>query len=125
MDDVRTPTQFLDCFQYTACIENSACIVVFIFNAVLINHLQAVLKVIVVVDKVNLHAGRLYGSYFNDKRMVGIVNDKVHAGETYHFVQLVSALVDVSPFGHKRSDFSAFFLDCLRQVSANKGHFGF
>lgn len=79
----------------------------------------------VVVDKVNLHAGRLYGSYFNDKRMVGIVNDKVHAGETYHFVQLVSALVDVSPFGHKRSDFSAFFLDCLRQVSANKGHFGF
>ena len=66
-----------------------------------------------------------YGCYLNDKRMVGIVDDKVHTGETYHFVQLISALIDVPPLGHKRSDFSAFFLDCLRQVSANKGHLGF
>ena len=63
--------------------------------------------------------------FMKREQMVGIVDDKVHTGETYHFVQLVPALIDVSPFGHKRSDFSAFFLDCLRQVSANKGHLGF
>ena len=63
--------------------------------------------------------------YNSFKRVVGIIDDKIHAGETYHFMQLVSAFIDVSPFGHKCSDFSAFFLNCLRQISAHKGHFGF
>ena len=42
--------------------------------------------------------------------VVSIIDNQVHTGEANHFVQLVPALVNVSPFGHKSSDFTAFFL---------------
>lgn len=75
---------------------------------------EARVEVVIVVDEVYLHTCRLDRGNLDDERVIGIVNDEVHAGESYHFMQLVSAFVDISPFGHKRSDFSAFFLNSLR-----------
>ena len=103
VDNVRTPTQFLYCLQYSTSIENGTCIIILVFNTVLVNHLQAVLEVIIVVDEINLHAGGLYGCYLNDKRMVGIVDDKVHTGETYHFVQLISAIIILQRYKKNRA----------------------
>ena len=114
VDDVGTPTQFLHRFQYAAGIEDGTGIIVFILFTIFVCYLQAVLKVVIVVDEVYLHTCRLDRGNLDDERVIGIVNDEVHAGESYHLMQLVSAFVDISPFGHKRSDFSAFFLNSLR-----------
>ena len=57
------------------------------------------------------------------KGVVSIIDNQVHTGEANHFVQLISALVNVSPFGHKSSDFTAFFLYRLWKVSTYIGHF--
>ena len=54
-----------------------------------------------------------------------IVDNQVHTREADHFVQLISALIDISPFRHKGSDFTAFFLYRLWKVSTYIGHFGF
>ena len=59
------------------------------------------------------------------RMQVYFIDNQVHTGEANHFVQLVPALVNVSPFGHKSSDFTAFFLYRLWKVSTYIGHFGF
>lgn len=101
MNDVRTPAQFFDGFQYATGIEYGTSIVVLVFISVFVSDLQAILEVIVIIDKVYLHTCSLYGCYLDDKRMVRVINDQIHTGKAYHFVQLVSAFVDISPLGMK------------------------
>ena len=84
-----------------------------------------VLKIIIVIDEIYLHACGLDRSNFYNQGVVSIIDNQVHTREADHFVQLISALIDVSPFGHKGSDFTAFFLDRLWKVSTYIGHFGF
>ena len=125
VDYVGTPAKFLHCFQHTACIKDSTTVVVIVFHTIFIRCLQAILEIIIIIDEIYLHTCRLDGSDFYNQGMVSIVNNQIHTGKANHFVQLVSAFIDVSPFGHKGSDFTAFFLDRLWKVSTYIGHFGF
>ena len=57
------------------------------------------LEEILVVNKVNLHPGRLNGCYLNDQRMVRVVNNKIHTRQTDNSLQWCGAHVDISNFG--------------------------
>ena len=122
---IGTPAKFLHGFQYTTRIEDSAAVVVVILYAVFVHSLHPILEIIIIIDEIYLHTCGLNRSNFYNKGVISIVDDQVHTGEANHFVQLVPALVNVSPFGHKSSDFTAFFLYRLWKVSTYIGHFGF
>ena len=125
MNNVRTPAKFLHCFQYTTCIEDSTTVVVIVFYTIFVRCLQTILEIVIVVDEIYLHACGLNRSNFYNKGVISIIDDQVHTGEANYFMQLISALVNVSPFRHKCPDFTAFFLYCLWKVSTYIGHFGF
>ena len=125
VNDIRTPAKFFHCFQYTACIENGTAIVIIIFYTIFIRCLHTILEIIIVIDEIYLHACGLDRSNFYNQGVVSIVDNQVHTREADHFVQLISALIDISPFRHKGSDFTAFFLYRLWKVSTYIGHFGF
>ncbi|OAV67734.1 hypothetical protein Barb6XT_01346 [Bacteroidales bacterium Barb6XT] len=118
MDDVRYPAQFFDGFQYTSHKEDAAFIIVNVLLPVLARHNVSAVEEVFIVDEVNLHTGGLDGSHLNNKRMVGVVHNEVHAGEPDHFVQLVAPLVDDSILGHKRPDFPAVFQNGLWKATA-------
>ena len=63
-----------------------------------------------------------YRSHLDDKRVVGIVNDDIHACQAYHLVQLIAALIDVAPLGHKGSDLMSFVNNTFQHASAVVGH---
>ena len=125
VNDIRTPAKLFHCFQYTACIENGTAIVIIIFYTIFIRCLHTILEIVIVIDEIYLHACGLDRSNFYNQGVVSIIDNQVHTREADHFVQLISALIDISPFGHKGSDFTAFFLYCLWKVSTYIGHFGF
>src|SRR3712207_9110372 len=122
VDDVGAPAQFFHRFQHASGIEYSATVVVVIFHTVFIYYLQSVLKVVVIIYEIYLHAGRLDRSHFDDERMIGVIDNQIHARQTNHLMELIPAFIDISPFGHKSSDFTAFFLNCLWKVSTYIGH---
>ena len=59
MDNIGTPTQFLYCFQYTTCIENSTFVIVRVFYSVFISYHLTVLEIIIIINEIYLHAGGL------------------------------------------------------------------
>ena len=68
-----------------------------------------------VVDKIYLHSCCLQRCNFNNQRMVGLVDYKVHTRETYHFVQLVTSFVYKAPFRGENPYLAATLLCVLRQ----------
>ena len=119
MDDVGHPTQFLHRLQHATCEEDSAFTIVSIVFALLIFLHQALAEVVVVVDEIHLHLCRLYRGDLDDQRVVGVIDDQIHARQAYHFVQLSTALIDDAPFGHERADLVAALLNGLRQFPAH------
>ncbi len=112
--DVGAPAELADGLDSASDEENGAFVVYFgpVYGFMLCR-VVAVEKVIV-VDKIYLQACGLQCGHFNDERVVGVVNDNVHARETNHFVQLVASLVDGSVFRHECAHFGALFLKALR-----------
>ena len=82
------------------------------------------LEVLVVVDKVDLHARRWNGRYLDDERMVRVVNQEVHAGKTNHLVKLVTALVNFAKTRSENANLSSLLMHCLREISAYRAHLG-
>lgn len=122
MDDVGSPAQFLDRFEYAARIEDGAFGVVGVFDAVFVVQHHAFVEVVVIVDKIHLHARGLYAGHLDDQWVVRVVDDDVQSRESDDFVQLVAAFVDISPPWHKSTDFVAFFLYALGYLTAGDGH---
>ena len=110
MYDLGAPALFLDSFYYAEVEEDSAFVVVAVFNSVLVFCHQTVMEVIFILYEVYLHTCRLYRSNLDDQRMVCIIYDKVHAGKTYNLVKVVASGIDVSPQRRKYSDFLYFVL---------------
>lgn len=57
--------------------------------------------------------------------MVRAVDDKIHARESDYFMQLASAFVDGSPFGHEGAYLASLFLNELWNPSTQQREFGF
>ena len=114
MNHVGTPAQFLHRLEHTARVENGALHVVRIFLIILIKHHLTLVEVVIVVNEIHLHTGRLNRSHLDNQWMVRIINDNIHTRQTNHLVQLVAALVDISPAGHKRANLVATLLYGLR-----------
>ena len=79
-------------------------------------------EVIIVIDEIDLHPGRLDAGYLDDERMIGFVDDEVHSRQADHLVQLVAAFVNGSETGHEGADLVARILDSLRQITSNHSH---
>mgnify|MGYP003489659318 CR=1 FL=1 len=92
-----------------------------LFAVFIVEHLPFV-EVVIVVDEVNLHACGLYACHLDDERMVRIVDDDVQSRETDDLMQLVTAFVNVSPTGHKGTDFKSVFLYALGNLATGDGH---
>ena len=60
INHIRTPTQLLNRFEHTTCIEYGTLYVVVIFLAALVGKHGTLVKIVVVVDEIHLHAGSLY-----------------------------------------------------------------
>jgi len=71
------------------------------------------LKIVFVVDKIDLHPGCLNRGDLDDKGVVRIVNNKIHPRKPDHFVKLIPAFVDTTIFWHEGSNLLACLLDCL------------
>ncbi len=121
MDYAGIPAEFADGLNDAPGEENGAFVVfggvVFYFELGIYG-CGRVVEVVVVVNKVDLHSRRLQSGYLDDKRMVGVVDDYVHAGETDYFVELVSALVDTAVFRHESTHLDTSFLHTLGDCAA-------
>ena len=125
VDNVRCPTQFFDGFQHTARKENHAVVVVAEFFAIGINGRAAPTEIVVVVDKIDLHACRWQRGNFDNQRMVAVVDYQVHAGQALYLVQLIATLVDYAVTRHKNADFTTLLLHILRQFATHTRHYRF
>ena len=122
MNHIGHPTQFLHGLEYTARIKYGTLGIVCVLRSVLIGAHLSFVKIIIVVDEIDLNASGLNGSHFDDERVIGLIDDDVHSRQANHFVQLVTALVDIAPFRHKRADLVSTFLNALRQLATDRGH---
>ena len=114
MDDVGHPAQLLDSLQHAAGKEYGTLTVVGIVVAGLVLGHLTLGEVVIVVDEVHLNACLDDGRNLDDKRVVCVVDDKIHARKTYHLVQLTAALVDISPFRHEGTYLVTILLNGLR-----------
>ena len=57
----------------------------------------------------------LQSRHLDDERMVGVINDHIHAREPDHLMQLVAALGYHAILWHKRALLNTLFLNALRQ----------
>ena len=65
--------------------------------------------------------GLLQGRHLNNQRVVGIIDDDVHARQPDHLVKLVATLGNHSILGHESALFNSLFLNTLRQYSSDLG----
>ena len=117
MNYIGAPTKFLYSFQDSACKEYHALVIVSIFITISILSHQSILEIIVVIDKIDLHACSLKRSHFYNQRMIGLVNYKVHTRQADNLMQLVTSFIDKSPFGSEDSYLATTFLSGLWQSS--------
>ena len=80
---------------------------------------------VVVVDEINLHPRLLDGGHLDNERVVGVVDDEVHAREANHLMELVPPLVDDAVAGHENPDFLPAFLCGLGQITTDEAHWRF
>ena len=125
MHDAGFPTKFFHRFDGSAGKKYAAFVVCFRRQVGFQSFVRSALEVVFVVDEIYLHSCWLQRGDFDDQRMVGVVDDQVHAGKTDHFVQLVSAFVYTSVFGHECAHLEAPFLDSFRNFQSGFCHFRF
>ena len=114
VDDVGHPAELADGFIDATNEEDGAFVIVGKSVARFVGECGFSVEEVFVIYEVDLHTGHLYGGYFDDKWVIGVVDDEIHARESDHFVELVPTFVDASVFGHKSSDLIASLLHSLR-----------
>ena len=122
MHDIRHPTQFFDRFEHTPRKENRPFVIVGEETSLSVAQREFTLKVVLVVDKIDLDTGRRDRRDLDNQLMVVIVDDQIHARKADHFVKLVPPLVDKSVTRHESADLITSFLHALRQSPAQCRH---
>ena len=113
LNDVRHPTHLADRLDDGTHKEHAALVIV-IRRTVHLQLIDATAgKIILVIDEIDLEMGLLQGCHLDDQRVIGIIDDDIHAGQTDHLVQLVTALGYHTILGHERAFLDALFLDTL------------
>ena len=79
MNNIGHPTQFLHRFQHTTRIEDGTFDVVNIFSTLVINKHTTFVEIIIIIDKIYLHTCCLNTCHFDNKWVVGIINNDIHA----------------------------------------------
>ena len=79
MNNIRRPTQFLHRLEHAACKENCTLAIVFIFVSVLVYSHLAVGEIIIIINEINLYARLRNRCHLNNQRMIGVVDDEIHA----------------------------------------------
>lgn len=123
MDNIGYPPQFFHGLHNAAHKEYAALVVVVEVFSFVVDQEILPQEIVVVIDKIDLHAGRLYRCHLDNQRMIGIIDDKVHSRQTYHLMQLIATLIDITVFGHESTDFPPSLLNALRQISTYRCNF--
>ena len=121
MDDVRSPSELLDCLKHTAGKEYGPFPIVLEELAVLVAIYALAMEIVLIVNEIDLHSCSGYGGNLDYKRPVYIVDDDVHTGESDDLVQLVFPFVNAPIAWHEGPDFLLPFLNALRKVSSDVG----
>src|SRR5512135_230971 len=119
MNNVGGPSQFLHSLDHSAGKEEGTLVIIIELLAGSVSHSMFSLEIILVVDEINLHPGRLYGCDFYDQRMIGVVDDEIHPGKPDHLVQLVPSLVYAAIARHKCPNLFPSVLNSLREIPSN------
>ena len=125
MHDIRAPAELLDRFEHAPGKEDRPLVVIRKKRSVFVPDHGLAVKIVLVVDEVNLHAGRRNRRDLDNQLMIVVVDDQIHSREADHFVQLVAALVDQPVTGHEGPNLVSSFLHPLRKRPAQYGHIGF
>ena len=81
MNDIGGPIEFLNGFYHSLCKEDRPFVVVREQFSVFIGKSSFSLKVLLIVDKIDLDTLFGNGGHFDDKRHVHIVDDQIHPGK--------------------------------------------
>ena len=76
------------------------------------------LKIIIVVDEIDLDSGRMHRGYLHHQRMVIVADGDADTAETDHLVKLVAAFVDIPEIGHESPHLVFLLLHGLRKATA-------
>ena len=123
MHDRGTPAQPLDRLEHAARKEDRAFVVVGEPPLIVRQHRLAG-EIVVIVDEVDLHAGRGNRSHLDDELVVVVVDDQVSSRQPDHLVKLVAALVDTTVRRHVRPNLVPPLLHRLHQLPAQHRLFG-
>jgi len=115
MDDIRCPTQFLNCFQNTLREEDHAHVVIGEHVHVLVVEKRLAMKKLLIINEVHLKSDLRNAGHLDDQGVIGIVDNQIHSAQTDHFVQLMATLVDFTIPGHEDAGFFSAFVDGLRK----------
>ena len=113
MNYIWRPAEFFYGFQDAATEEYHPVLIVLEIFLLGITEYQLSLKILFVVDEIDLHPGTLDGSYLDDKRMVVVVDNQVHPAQPDDFMQLVTPFIYNTKTWHKRPDFLSSLLRSL------------
>ena len=124
VDNVGGPPQLLHRLHHATHKEDAALVVIGAHG--LFGHpVGTTLKIVVVVDKIDLHTSRLNRSYLDDKGVIGVVDDQVHTRQPNDLVQLITTLVNRPVLRHKRTNLVPSILNTLRQMATYMGNLRF
>ena len=110
MDNIGAPIEFFYRFKDSFGKKNSPFVAIGENALFLLFFTSLSAKIFVVINKIDLKAFFGHRSYFNDQRLIDIIDHQVHTGKPDHFVQLMAAFVDTTVPGHEYPHFTSFFL---------------
>jgi hypothetical protein len=119
VNNIRGPSKLFHGFQNASNEEDAPLIVVCEHLVLCIVQDGFALEVFFIIDEVDLHSCRRDGGDFDHERVIGVVNIKVHAGQSDYLMQLVPAFVDFSKSWSENTDLSTFFMHSLWQIPAD------
>src|SRR5690606_14409554 len=123
VNNIRSPAQFTDRFDYALAEEDSAFVVVFVEVVLFIVEYGLAMEIVFVVDKVHLELCIRDRRHLDNQGFLLIAHRYVDPGKPYYFMQPVFALVNDSKTGNQNSDLHTFLLHRLWELADKLGHF--
>src|SRR5690554_5350523 len=111
MNNIWSPVELFYSFDYAFGKKYGPFVVVLIQLSIFIGIRGLSLKIIVIVNKINLNSFLWDRSHFYDQWHVHIIDDKVHSRKSNHFVELVPSFIDITIARHKNTNLSASTVD--------------
>src|SRR5690606_7893598 len=111
------PAQFFHRFQNPLAEENGSFIIVVKEVIFLIEENGFSMKIIIIVNEINLKLCIRNGSYFDNQRFFLVTNRNINPRQTHYLMQSVFSFINQTKTWNENSDFSAKLLHGLWEFS--------